>query len=317
MSDSVEAAAGQPVENPSPEIPLTDQGIPIDSYRSILRLLVGGSLEVVDLLHQWLEEGEARQRALLAENHSAPGETAGQQALYASLALLFASYEVTRRGLGRMAHATGKVTQFWLGAFAPARRMLGSWVSDHESDLERWIRTGRVEAQRSRGVARHVASSTVNQVMDVLTGNPGIDNILQLHLGNYQRYLKEHPEDTDRLVEAVAANYLAYLQEHPEQVEALIRSQGDGYINYLNENPESVQDLLTGQSTGLATELMEEVRERTVSADNVFEMIARSILRRTPREELPEPPPEVQRRAERAVLPSDLKPTEVDEDARL
>jgi len=166
-------------------------------------------------------------------------------------------------------------------------------------------------------VARHVASSTVNQVMDVLTGNPGIDNILQLHLGNYQRYLKEHPEDTDRLVEAIAANYLAYLQEHPEQVEALIRSQGDGYINYLNENPESVQDLLTGQSTGLATELVEEVRERTVSADNVFEMIARSILRRTPREELPEPPPEVQRRAERAILPSDLKPTEVDEDARL
>ena len=59
------------------------------------------------------------------------------------------------------------------------------------------------------------------------------------------------------------------------------------------------------------------MRERTVSADNVFEMIARSILRRTPREELPEPPPEVQRRAERAVLPSDLQPTEVDRDASL
>jgi len=317
MSESMEPAVGQPVENPSPEIPATDQGIPIDSFRSVLRLLVGGSLEVVDLLRQWLEEGEARQTALLAENRPPAGETAGQQAVFVSLALLFASYDVTRRGLGRMAHATGQAAQFGLKMFSPARRLLGSWVSDHESDLERWIRTGRTEAQRSRGVVRHVANSTVNQVMDVLTGNPGVDNILQLHLGNYQRYLKEHPEDTDRLVEAIAANYLAYLQEHPEQVEPLIRSQGDGYINYLNKNPENVQDLLAGQSTGLATELVEEVRERTVSADNVFEMIARSILRRTPREELPEPPPEVQRRAERAILPSDLKPTEDDPDARI
>jgi GNAT superfamily N-acetyltransferase len=298
-------------------MPPNEPGAPIDAFRSILRLLVGGSLEVAELLHQWLEDGEARQSALLAENPPAAGETAGQQAVYVSLALLFASYEVTRRGLGRVVHTTGRVTQFWLGAFAPARRMLGSWVSDHESDLERWIRTGRVEALRSRGVARHVASNTVNQVMDFLTGNPAIDNILELHLGNYQRYLKDHPEDTDRLVEAVAANYLAYLQEHPEQVESLIREQGDGYIDHLNKNPESVQVLLAGQSTGLATELVEEVRERTVSADNVFEMIARSILRRTPREELPEPPPEVQRRAERAVLPSDLQPTEVDRDARL
>jgi hypothetical protein len=317
MSDSTEPTAGKMVANPSPEVPPPGTGAPIDSYRSILRLLVGGTLEVADLLRQWLEEGEARQTALLAESRPEGGESAGQQAVYVSLALLFASYEVTRRGLGRAVHATGQAAELGLKAFSPLRRLLGSWVSDHESDLERWIRNGRVEAQRSRGVARHIASSTVNQVMDVLTGNPAIDSILELHLGNYQRYLKEHPEDTDRLVEAVAANYLAYLQEHPEQVEVLIRTQGDQYIEYLNKNPEMVQDLVTGQSTGLASELVEEVRERTVSADNVFEMIARSILRRTPREELPEPPREVQRRAERAILPSDLKPTEVEPDARL
>jgi hypothetical protein len=167
MSDPAVPAAGQPVENSSPEIPPSDQGIPIDSYRSLLRLLVGGSLEVVDLLRQWLEEGEARQTALLAENHSPAGETAGQQAVFVSLALLFASYDVTRRGLGRMAHATGQAAQIGLKMFSPARRLLGSWVSDHESDLERWIRTGRTEAQRSRGVVRHVANSTINQVMDV------------------------------------------------------------------------------------------------------------------------------------------------------
>jgi len=296
MSDSPEEpVAGQPKENPSPEITTADQGTPIDSARSILRLLVGGSLEVADLVHHWLEEGETIHAAEAAKQLPEPGETARQQAVYVSLGLLFASYEATRRGLGRLANATGKVTQFWLGVFSPTRRLLGSWVSEHESDLERWIRTGRVEARRSRGVARYLADSTVSQVIVNLAGKQTVDS----------------------LVQAVAGNYLAYLQEHPEQVEALIRSQGDNYIEYLNNNPEMVQDLLAGQSTGLASELVEEVRERTVSADNVFEMIARSILRRTPREELPEPPPEVQRRAERAILPSDLKPTEVDKDARL
>lgn len=295
MSDSTEPAAGQPAENQNLGDTTAERETPIDSTRSILRLLVGGSLEVVDLLHRWLEEGEAIHAVEAANQLPAEGETARQQALYVSLALLFASYEATRRGLGRVAHASGQVANFWLNAFPPARRWLGSWIGDHESDLERWIQTGRVEARRSRGVARYLAGSTVDQVVGNLSGDPTIDS----------------------LVQTVAGNYLAYLQEHPEQVETLVRAQGDGYIAYLNKNPESVQVLLAGQSTGLATELVEEVRERTVSADNVFEMIARSILRRTPREELPEPPPEIQRRAERAILPSDLKPTEDDPDARL
>ena len=193
--------------------------------------------------------------------------------------------------------------------------MLGSWVDDHESDLDRWVSTGRVESRRSRGLARYVAGSTVNQVINYLNGNQVVDNLVNGVAGAYLQYLEQHPEAVEGLVQEVAGNYMAYLQEHPEQVESLVRSQGDEYIEYLNTNPAMVQDLLTGQSTGIATELMEEVRERTVSADNVFEMIARSILRRTPREQLPEPPPDVQRRAERSVLPSDLKPTEVDDDA--
>lgn len=288
MSDSQsEAAAARPVENQKPEITLTDQGMPIDPARSILRLLLGGTLEVAELLHRWLEQGESIHAVGTADQQSAPGESARQQAVYVTIGLLFASYEITRRGLGRAAHASGQVANFWLNVFPPARRWLGSWVSDHESDLERWIQTGRVEARRSRGVARYTAASTVNQVMDNLSDNQTVDS----------------------LVQAVAANYLEYLNAHPEQIEALIRAQGDEYVNYLNKNPEMVQNLLTGQSTGLANELVEEIRERTVSADNVFETIVRSILRRAQREELPEPPPEVQRRAQRAVLPSDLKST--------
>jgi hypothetical protein len=63
----------------------------------------------------------------------------------------------------------------------------------------------------------------------------------------------------------------------------------DEYIEYLTSNPE-VQELVQQQSTGLANEVIEEVRERTVSADNLLEGIARSLLHRVPRAALPEPP---------------------------
>jgi hypothetical protein len=63
----------------------------------------------------------------------------------------------------------------------------------------------------------------------------------------------------------------------------------DKYIEYLTTNPE-VQELVQQQSTGLANEVIEEVRERTVSIDNLLEGMARSVLRRMPRAVLPAPP---------------------------
>jgi len=66
------------------------------------------------------------------------------------------------------------------------------------------------------------------------------------------------------------------------------------FINRLAENPE-VRALVAQQSISLAAGMRDEVRERTVTSDNVLEDIARRILRREPRSELPQPPPEVQR----------------------
>ncbi len=67
----------------------------------------------------------------------------------------------------------------------------------------------------------------------------------------------------------------------------------DELINQMAENPE-IQELITQQSLSLAGEVRDEVRERTVTADNVMENLVRRVLRRAPRAELPEPPPEVQ-----------------------
>jgi hypothetical protein len=85
--------------------------------------------------------------------------------------------------------------------------------------------------------------------------------------------------------------------EEPQSRQLASRTYGeiiDEFINRLSENPE-LQSLITEQSLGVASEMRDEVRERTVTADNLMEGIVRRILRRTPRDELPEPPPEVQK----------------------
>ncbi len=70
----------------------------------------------------------------------------------------------------------------------------------------------------------------------------------------------------------------------------------DDVIDYLADKPE-VQDLIAGQTTGLAGEVLDEVRERTVSGDSFLEGIVRAVLRKTPRAELPPPSIEIRQSA--------------------
>lgn len=60
----------------------------------------------------------------------------------------------------------------------------------------------------------------------------------------------------------------------------------DDVITVLADNPE-LQELVQQQSIGLATEVVDNVREVTVTADTIVEDIVRRILRRTPRRDLP------------------------------
>lgn len=66
----------------------------------------------------------------------------------------------------------------------------------------------------------------------------------------------------------------------------------DEFISHLAEN-EELADLVQEQSVGLASEAVDEFRTRTVSADAIAENFVRRILRRPPRQELPQPPEDV------------------------
>jgi hypothetical protein len=75
-----------------------------------------------------------------------------------------------------------------------------------------------------------------------------------------------------------------------------LAEQVDSSIEYLTAN-EEVQELVKSQSVGLVGEIVEETRERTVSADNYLEAWARTILRKPLRSDPPAPAPEVRARA--------------------
>ena len=70
----------------------------------------------------------------------------------------------------------------------------------------------------------------------------------------------------------------------------------DELIEFLADN-EEITELIQQQSIGMAGEVVEDMRTRTVTADNVMERFARNFLKRAPREELPPPSPQVQAQA--------------------
>jgi hypothetical protein len=155
--------------------------------------------------------------------------------------------------------------------------------------------------------------SQVAAILPQLADDPAVTQVIRAQVAALlPELLPELAEDEQiqQLIRAQAATYLAYLNEHPDEVQALIRNQGDVYINYLNAHPAQVQTLLQGQSLGLASQVRDEIRERTVTADGLVDAVVRNLLRLPPRETLAPPPPAVQRRAQAARLPED------DEDGR-
>lgn len=195
-----------------------------------------------------------------------------------------------------------------------------------ETSVLRLEEKGRSGLVRTDSITIHTLSSTIDAVVDYLTESPAITALIDTQLAKILPVLGRSPaveqlvrdqvnailpallqdEQVQLLVRSQAGAYITYLQQNPEIVQGLIRGQGDNYIEYLNDyNPDGVQSLIQGQSMSMAGQMMNEVRERTVTADSVVEMIVRNILRRKPREQLAPPPEEVQRRAEAGHLPSD------------
>lgn len=309
---------------PEPPTPATHE-TEHDPYRSVLRLLVGSALVTASELSRRLREFE--------EAHQAAGRAAGaiapddRPALHAAIGLLFAAYEAGRDVTDRAKKARGLMTRIGHAAvrpvarsrlLRPARRRARGLMARGATELAAWQELGHAEEAHSRLLARRLFNVGADDLVAFLSDNEEVDKLIDAKVDVILAEMAEDPRVTSLIhsqvdvllpqlaedpelqafVLAVAGELLPRLSED-EQLSALIQKQGDSYLQYLQvENSEQVQVLIQGQSIGLAGEMLNEVRERTVTADNVIEAIVRGILRRRPRSELPSPPPEVRALAE-------------------
>jgi hypothetical protein len=214
-----------------------------------------------------------------------------------------------------------------LGVSNIVRQPVEAVVNGVEERVAQLEVKGREGLTQTGTLTIQAISGTIDLVLDYLSTHPQVDKLIMTKIDKILPLLGEHPEvqklvrtevntilpllaDDPRIQELIqkqAGMYLATLSKALDpNLQALIRLQGDDYVEYLNDHPESVQNLVAGQTIGLTTEIMNEVRERAVTADSILEMVVRRVLRRKQREQLPPPPVEVQRRAEVARLPSDF-----------
>jgi len=121
-----------------------------------------------------------------------------------------------------------------------------------------------------------------------------VDNFLN-HLpiiGSLNRSLGQQVEVLQRRGEKRLQRWITIGQQEEARSRLLADQTAnqivDDFIDYLGDKPQ-VQELIAGQTTGLAGEVLNEVRERTVSGDSFLEGIVRAVLRKAPRAELPPP----------------------------
>lgn len=259
-----------------------------DAYRSVIRFLVGLALIGGDSLIGRLREWEAAYP--LDRSGEAAAELGDDSPVRALIGMGFETAELARQVVLRAASLSVSVAGAMWSVFRPVTTSpfvrpfwmpVRSMAARGEARLERYTRVGQSEEQRSRKLASAVASLLIEDIVGLVGDNPGVRALIDAQL--------------------------AGLSARPETLDPLVREVGDRYIAYLNEHPEDVQNLVQGQAVGMATEVRDDVRTLTVTGDTFLEMLARGLFRRTPRDNLPPPPPEVRQQFAPGRLVEDVR----------
>jgi hypothetical protein len=150
----------------------------------------------------------------------------------------------------------------------------------------------RVQTPRLLAAADQIISDVTRPAQSVLNHIPIIGS-LSKSLGLQYGAMQKRGEDRLQRWIAIGQREEARSRVLADQTFTRIV---DDVIDYLADKPE-VQNLIAGQTTGLAGEVLNEVRERTVSGDSFLEGIVRAVLRKSPRAELPPPATEIRQSA--------------------
>jgi hypothetical protein len=203
--------------------PVGDQsdGPDFDALDSVLRVLVGGTLELSDLalnmMRSW-EEAAATDHSELPTSHD---ETIADLMRYLIIGLMFDTQHRVRRGLtsaggllGTFAGAAISVTRPLANSriMAPARKRAGM-ISDRALDeMVHLIQAGRRDEVIGRLASRSVADDSVNQVIDYLAANPEVIELVRQQSTGMATQLtaavRERTVTSDNVLEGVVRRIL-------------------------------------------------------------------------------------------------------------
>jgi hypothetical protein len=287
----------------------------IDPVTALAQLAVGGTLEgsqlFMQILNDWVQQNPPDPNVLDAQ----PNETDADRNRYALLGALLDLTQAAGSGTTRLGNLfrgmsnLGMAPLKSIGNSLPMRPMRTGFdklVARGERRMDRWVEKGRAADLRSRRMTREVATGSIGNVVEYFSANEEIQVLIQgqveLMVGNLP-----HTPELDQLVQGLAGNYLAYIDQHPEALAGLIEGQADQYLDHLEKHPEKVQEILQGQSLSLLGAIQIELRQRATMVDTILEKVARGILRKTPRSQLPPPPADVMARAETGRRPGEFR----------
>ncbi|MEM8857305.1 MAG: hypothetical protein AAGD96_03240 [Chloroflexota bacterium] len=271
-----------------PQSNLREESSPFDLIDSIARLITGLILEGGHELLSILQKSEKTTQSESRQPDSRPAEdlNTAEKAGFIMLGMLVESMDQTRKMVDQMARIgtdIGKNVEKVIDPLTdnflmrPFKNSYLQLKKQADETAQRWLELGQKEEVQARAVARSTTSQIIDRVVN--------------HL--------ESSGSTEALVRTQADTYIQFLIENPTLVNALVEDQADQYLKHVQENPELMQALIQDQSLGMAAELMDEVRERTVTVDTLVERFVRNIFRRQQRSAVT--PPEVRRLAERTA----------------
>lgn len=158
-----------------------------DALESLVRLLVGGSIEAPAELVARLRTWEAIVAEADDGAYLAPLPVTTDQLRYALVGMVFEAHDQARRGAsqfgrlfnasaGRFIRATRPLTDN--PAMRPIHRRYENLVAQGETAVNRWIGRGQAEEPHSRLVARRAVDLTIDEIIQHLAENPEVKQLV-------------------------------------------------------------------------------------------------------------------------------------------
>ncbi len=263
-----------------------------ESLPMLLRLALGGWLEgSAEAWRTVLDSAEKTRAELQPLPGPLPHETSLDQARYLLLGLIFSAEESVRLAVAATPTRVEALTQ-----------QAGDWWTRVTTPLGRLPLAEQAQAQSRRLAQNAWVNRAQKQLRRATDGlREQVDLAQQLGAATLEQFIQRGRYEEQfgrrlsrRLVGAPINDIVDYLAKNPH-VARLVEEQ----LTELRKNPEPVRELVQGQSVGMATEVVDELREQGVTADNLLEGVVRRVLRRTSRDKLPPPPLAVRLRAQR------------------